>query len=209
MSVSAVTTLIIARHGNTFAADETPRRVGARTDLPLVQSGREQARKLGVYLRDHNLTPARIVTSELQRTRQTAELAAAAFDGAIPSRTEPAFNEIDYGPDENQTEDFVKARIGEGALTLWEHDGILPAGWSPSAEVIRSAWFEFAAGLADGETTLVVTSNGIARFALHLTGQWDHYRTREGLKLSTGALGVLTRRKGEPVWSLAGWNIRP
>ena len=30
------TRIIIARHGNTFAKDETPRRVGGRTDLDIV-----------------------------------------------------------------------------------------------------------------------------------------------------------------------------
>ena len=30
-----MTTLVVIRHGNTFEADEEPRRVGARTDLPL------------------------------------------------------------------------------------------------------------------------------------------------------------------------------
>ena len=205
----AVTTLIIARHGNTFAPDEPPRRVGARTDLPLVPSGRDQAKKLGLYLRDHNLTPQRIFTSELQRTRQTAELASAAFGKNITTTALPAFNEIDYGPDENQTENVVKSRLGEDVLMAWEQDGTMPDGWSPSAEQIRTAWFDFAASLTELDTTLVVTSNGIARFALHLTGQWDHNRTQSGLKLSTGALSILTRRKDDAVWTLAGWNIRP
>jgi transcriptional regulator GlxA family with amidase domain len=40
-----MTTLIIARHGNTFEDGETPRRVGARTDLPLS----EIAARCGFY----------------------------------------------------------------------------------------------------------------------------------------------------------------
>ena len=38
---------IVVRHGNTFEADEQPRRIGARTDLPLTAKGVEQARALG------------------------------------------------------------------------------------------------------------------------------------------------------------------
>ena len=42
--------LIIARHGNTFNKGETPTRVGSRTDIPLVDSGKEQAKLIGEYL---------------------------------------------------------------------------------------------------------------------------------------------------------------
>ena len=42
--------LVIVRHGNTFRAGETPTRVGARTDLPLVEE--ERARSAGRYLRE-------------------------------------------------------------------------------------------------------------------------------------------------------------
>ncbi len=40
-------TLYIVRHGNTFEPDEPPRRIGRRTDLPLVESGRAKEDKLG------------------------------------------------------------------------------------------------------------------------------------------------------------------
>ena len=35
--------LVIVRHGNTFRAGETPTRVGARTDLPLVEEERARS----------------------------------------------------------------------------------------------------------------------------------------------------------------------
>ena len=50
-------TLVIARHGNTFESGETPRRVGARTDLPLTEKGRQQAQAIGHYLKEHDLIP--------------------------------------------------------------------------------------------------------------------------------------------------------
>ena len=34
------TRIIIARHGNTFTKEQTPTRVGGRTDLPLVETER-------------------------------------------------------------------------------------------------------------------------------------------------------------------------
>ena len=52
-----MTTLIIARHGNTFGPEDTPTRVGARTDVPLVGSGLEQGRALGRWLKAQGLRP--------------------------------------------------------------------------------------------------------------------------------------------------------
>ena len=70
-----MTTLIIARHGNTFGPDDTPTRVGLHTDLPLVEEGREQARAIGHYLRDNQMIPDVVYSSVLQRTTETAEIA--------------------------------------------------------------------------------------------------------------------------------------
>ena len=39
------TRLLIARHGNTFQPDETPKRLGLQ-DIPLVESGLAQGRAL-------------------------------------------------------------------------------------------------------------------------------------------------------------------
>jgi probable phosphoglycerate mutase len=207
-----VTTLIIARHGNTFNPGEAPRRVGSRTDIPLVPSGHEQARKLGAYLHEHNLIPNRILTSHLQRARQTADIAGIELGIGIPIETTDRFNEIDYGPDENNTEDLVKARLGEQALKDWDAQGIMPDGWSPSASDIKAMWMDFSADLLRnqaGTTTMAVTSNGIARFALHLTGDWDGAKAEHGLKMGTGALSILTHRQDSDHWSVVGWNIRP
>ena len=70
-----MTTLIIARHGNTFGPDVTPTRIGARTDLPLVESGQTQGEKLGAWLKENEVYPEVVYSSELQRTKQTAEIA--------------------------------------------------------------------------------------------------------------------------------------
>ena len=54
-----MTTLIIARHGNTFNPGDTPTRVGKHTDMPLVEKGEAQGRALGRYLKEHERTRAR------------------------------------------------------------------------------------------------------------------------------------------------------
>lgn len=203
-----MTTLIITRHGNTFEAGETPRRVGARTDLPLTQQGHLQAQKIGEYLKENNLLPGTVYTSHLQRTIQTAQEILSSANLNLPTQPIDIFNEIDYGPDENQTEDRVIARIGQTALQHWEDDAVLPPGWSPNAETIRADWARFADGITQNETTLVVTSNGIARFALALTNHFDASRKQFSLKLATGAFGILDHTPGTG-WAVRDWNIRP
>lgn len=205
-----MTRLLIARHGNTFGVGDIVRRVGARTDLPLAESGVEQARKLGHYLAANGLEPDRVYTSELQRARQTANyaLAASGTSGTIMPRA--AFNEIDYGPDENQTEDQVIARIGRTGLRAWEDQGIVPPGWQVDPVQLQNMWREFGAELVRDmaeQTILVVTSNGIARFAPYLTGNYPAFLAKHKPKLATGALGVLTF--ANDFWTVTAWNVRP
>lgn len=126
-----MTILIVARHGNTFEHGEPPRRVGARTDLPLTEKGREHGRNLGTYLKKINLLPNVIYTSQLKRTMQTATEIINAAGLNVTPQPSGIFNELDYGPDENQPEETVLAQIGESALTAWEERGILPPAGRP------------------------------------------------------------------------------
>ncbi len=204
-----MTTLIIARHGNTFEKDETPRRVGARTDLPLTETGREQARALGQYLKNNELIPDMVFSSGLKRAAETASLAVKETAVPNPVYTLDIFNEIDYGPDENKTEAEVIARIGAAALKNWEDFATAPPGWTPHPDTIIANWRGFAQQISDGEeeVVLVVTSNGTARFAPHITGDFEAFRKTHPLKLATGALGILQNHNG--AWTVKDWNIRP
>ena len=95
------TRIIIARHGNTFAKDETPRRVGGRTDLDLVEE--ERGRNVGRYLKAKGLIPALVFAAPLKRTVNTAKLAIEEMGGGMPLEIDDSFREVDYGPDENKT----------------------------------------------------------------------------------------------------------
>lgn len=205
-------TLLIARHGNTFAPGETPRRAGARTDLPLVDKGRAQAQALGRWLAQWMTQaahpPLRIVAGPLLRTRQTAEHIAAALPHRPRIEVDEAFCEIDYGPDEGQTEEAVLARIGPEALARWDRHAIAPAGWLVDPEALKAMWMRFAAARAtEGGVTLVVTSNGIARFAPYLTGDFGAFAAAHPVKLATGAVGELAWDGAR--WRVERWNERP
>lgn len=204
-----MTTLIIARHGNTFEKGETPRRVGARTDLPLVDSGRVQARALGDWLKQSTLYPEAVYCSQLRRTKETAELALNTAGYKEPVFPLEIFNEIDYGPDENLPEDAVIKRVGEQALKDWDERAVVPPGWNFDPEKCIEDWKNFADHIvADKQScVMVVTSNGIARFAPHLTGDFDGFIRQHPLKISTGAACVLSYDNGR--WHILGWNVRP
>ncbi|MFA7275780.1 MAG: histidine phosphatase family protein [Pseudobdellovibrionaceae bacterium] len=199
------TRLIIARHGNTFSEGQTPTRVGARTDLPLVESGENQALKLGHHLLAARLVPHHIFTSTLKRTIDTARLASLAMGYEGTREPSPIFDEVDYGAQENLPEPDVIAQLGTDVLAQWDKKGVMPEGWLPRPATIITQWQEFLTRCVSdhaNQTVLVVTSNGIARFALALIPHGEDY----SLKLATGAYGIL-EYDGE--WSIAGWNIRP
>jgi len=202
--------LIIARHGNTFEPEETPRRVGFGTDLPLVSAGHAQAQKLGAYLKANNLVPDIVYTSTLKRTIETAEGALKELGISRPLHKSDLFDEIDYGPDENQTEITVIERIGNVAYNSWEFDSVMPKDWSPQPEVIRKRWQDFvkhAEAAHDGKTVLVVTSNGIARFAPQIANNAADVVPARKAKMSTGALSLFEGDGG--LWMISHWNVKP
>lgn len=195
---------IIMRHGNTFEAGDIPRRIGARTDLPLTKAGLDQARALGTHFANDGIVFDRVLVSPLRRTRQSAQAVLESHGSPVTIETAEWLREIDHGPDENMPEDAVVARIGAAALTDWDSAAISPAGWHVEADMRLAAWRSLFATPLFG-TTLIVTSNGAARFAL-LADEALKLASfgLSGLKLPTGSYGVIRRapngRLEVPVW---------
>jgi 2,3-bisphosphoglycerate-dependent phosphoglycerate mutase len=205
------TRLLIARHGNTFGPGDVVTRVGT-TDLPLVEKGLLQGRALGEYLKENNLIPDVIFTSNMRRAIQTAEQAQAVMQTQLLIQMLSIFNEIDYGIDENQPEEKVMARVGAEALAAWESSAKVPHGWKVDPNAIIKNWKEFAEHIArayEGKTVLVVTSNGIARFAPYLTGDFSTFSAQHSIKISTGALCIFEQSRTQNVWNCMHWNIKP
>ncbi len=204
------TRIIIARHGNTFTKDQTPTRVGGRTDLDLVES--ERGTNLGLYLKKFDLVPDMVYAAPLKRTTKTAKLAIEAIGKDIPFELDDSFVEIDYGPDENKTEDEVIARIGQEAIDKWNESAIVPDGWKVSVEGIIDAWNNFAAKVEKkfkNKTVMVVSSNGIIRFAPYLTGDFEGFCLEHDIKVGTGNVCVFEKEEGDKHWKCTAWNIKP
>lgn len=206
-----MTTLYIARHGNTFDKGDRVRRVGRRTDLPLSASGETQAKRLGDYFQKARLRFDKVFAAPLQRTMQTAHLicmqtqeehSVVAYDG---------LTEIDYGVDENQPEETVLERIGETAMRRWNEEAIPPEGWQVDPDALRRDWrrfFEELSHLADNACVLAVTSNGVARFALDAA---DISPKNAPRKLRTGAYGIVAIKQSASGLSaeITEWDSRP
>ncbi len=187
--------VFVVRHGNTFGPEDVVRRIGGRTDLPLVSSGREQARALGRHFTARGIVFDSCLCGPLSRTRQTAELISDTAGYNWPITLTEALREIDHGPDEGRPEAEVIARIGQPALDSWDRDAIVPDGWLVDADARRAAWADILAQVQG--TRLVVTSNGTARFAVP-----------GAAKLRTGGYGeiIITADRAARV---IAWDVRP
>lgn len=204
-----MTDIYIVRHGNTFDKGDVVTRVGARTDLPLSQSGQAQADALAKHFAARHPEGFDMAfCSPLLRTRQTAETILAGYEKAPDLRTLEFLREIDYGPDENQPEEKVIARIGEAALEAWDRDAVPPPGWEVSPDRLIAEWASLLNTLSAPPSfppVLIVTSNGIARFVLDAVVKMAC--EPDSIKLKTGAYGLI--RTCETGATLMDWNVRP
>ncbi len=204
------TRLIIARHGNTFRKGDVVTRVGGRTDLPLVEE--EKGTNLGKCLKENKMIPDVVFAAPLKRTMETARLAIKAMEKDIPLIEENSFREIDYGPDENKPEEEVIARIGEKALSRWNRKAIVPDGWNVNPEELAKTWIKWGNKIEQeyhSQTVMIVSSNGIIRFAPHLTGEYDTFCKENGLKVGTGCFCVFEKEYNDLYWRCVGWNVNP
>lgn len=201
-----MTRIVICRHGNTFDKGDVITRVGARTDLPLSISGIAQAKALA-----ENFSPKssgfrfqQAYCSSLLRTYQTADFILSSEHDSKELKVLKFLTEIDYGIDENKPEKDVVERLGRGAIVLWDEQAIPPEGWKVDPSAIIQSWKSFFDEHADDKgDILVLTSNGIARFALDAV---DEITTDAPRKLRTAAYGVIEIENGRS--KLTAWDLR-
>ncbi|WP_234430688.1 histidine phosphatase family protein, partial [Streptomyces sp. NRRL F-4489] len=119
-----MTDFLLVRHGETVWHAEN--RYAGRTDVPLTDRGREQARTLAHWAATAHLTAIR--TSPLTRARLTAAPAADAC-GLTP-HTDPRLTELDFGQGEGLTRDEMRRRFPQqlAAFLTDPADHHLPGG---------------------------------------------------------------------------------
>jgi broad specificity phosphatase PhoE len=160
-----MTALFVARHGQTDWNLE--RRWQGWADPPLNATGRAQAAELGETLAGREIT--RVVSSDLRRALETAEIAGARLGVAV--EIDPGLREVDVGEWSGLTSAEVEARYPEGferrrrGLTGWvegEEHGTM-------AERVLAALLDIA-GRNPGDRVLVVTHGGPLRVVLTACG---------------------------------------
>ena len=182
--------VVLVRHGETEWT-RTRQHTG-RTDLPLTEEGREQARLVGEALRGR--TFGLVLTSPLRRAHETAELAG--FGAAAQARED--LGEWDYGEYEGRTTKEIRSERPD--WSLWR-DGA-PGAESP-ADVGRRADRVVEEIRAAGVDTLVFGHGHQLRV---LAARWLGLEPAEGrlFALDTGTLSALGYERETPV--IRRWN---
>jgi uncharacterized phosphatase len=153
-----MTDLVLVRHGET----EWNRigRVQGRTDIPLNDTGREQARATGRRLQGQAFDA--VVSSPLSRAADTARIIAAELGLGEPETVE-ALVERDYGRAEGWTDDDIRDRMG-GHLVARESREATVARVKPALLAIAERH--------PGQRVLVVSHGGVIGSLIRDATRW-------------------------------------
>ena len=207
--------LFLLRHGNTFEKHETPVQVGARSDLPLTQQGREQARHFCSYLLGNQIIPRAIYAGGLKRQAETASILTAQMNAENSFHNEHALTELDYGHWEGLTSEAI-AEKWPNEYVSWTSQAEWPRhifGGSQDAHVGEMMrWInELRNCFNAGDAVIGVTSNGIIRFFYSLLAdEWQRciqQKQMEKLKVKTGHYCELLLYPNHV--EIKSWNSNP
>ncbi|MET0134492.1 MAG: histidine phosphatase family protein [Kibdelosporangium sp.] len=190
MAVETGTAVYLLRHGQTeWSADG---RHTGDTDVPLTDSGEQQARRAGLVisaLRGTHVPPARVFTSPRQRAVRTAELAGFEVDDKLEELAE-----WNYGDYEGLTTPQIREQVP--GWTVWSHP--VPGG-EDAKEVADRADTVLARVrelLRLGDVVLV----GHGHFSRVIMARWLGLPADQGVHFGLDAAGtaVLDHERGEP-----------
>ena len=199
--------IVLLRHGQTDY--NVAGRMQGHLDSVLTAVGLEQAAVAAPALAA--LGPDRMVSSDLRRAADTAEVVGAAC--GLPVKFDARLRETHLGRWQGRTVDEIE-RLDPGAIVAWRSDPewAPPGGESRVAVVARARpvvdELDAEFGDSDGSSTVLLVAHGglIAGLVTGLmelpTEVWPSF----------GGLGncrwaVLARREDHPRWRLAGYNV--
>ncbi len=182
--------VVLARHGETEWS-RTLRHTG-RTDVPLTEDGRAEARTLGERLADHEFE--RVLVSPLGRAAETCELAG--FGSAAERRDE--LMELDYGSVEGLT--TAEIRETTPGWTIWTHGA--PGGESVADAGRRVDPLVEELAVAVGDVAVFAHGHILRVLAARWLEQPAEFGAR--LALATGRLSVLGWER--ETRCVRGWN---
>jgi 2,3-bisphosphoglycerate-dependent phosphoglycerate mutase len=198
------TTLLVIRHGETVWNFEE--RFQGHGDSPLTETGRAQARSLGLRLRDVRFDE--MIASDLGRATETASIIAECTGHEF--QTDKRLRERNYGVLEGLTIPKIKARYSEvfDRLLANEPEYIVPKGESHQQHYQRNIDFldAFMAEKAGTTVTLVVHGGVLDSFLRFVSGlPLDHRRC---FIINNASLSVFRHGMfyGTPRWVVETWG---
>jgi broad specificity phosphatase PhoE len=185
--------VVLVRHGETEWSRDGKHT--GRTDVPLTDNGRSQAKALGDVLRGWSF--AAVWTSPRARATESCRLAGLGDVAVVRDELQ----EWDYGSYEGRT--TVEVREERPGWTLWR-DGV-PDG--ETAEEVGARADRVVTELRQLDGAAAVFSHG--HFLRVLTARWLGLDPREGrlFALDTGTIGVLGYERETAIVRL--WNQTP
>lgn len=185
--------IVLVRHGETEWSASGQHT--SRTDLPLVETGREQARALAQTLRGRTFTL--VLSSPLKRALETCRLTG--FGDVVEPREE--LHEWDYGEYEGLTTPQIKDRRPD--WSLWR-DGC-PGGESPDQVCARAD--RLLASLVEVDGGVLMFAHGhILRV---LSARWLDMPVSAGARLLLGAGALCVLGHERDTRALERWNEIP
>lgn len=183
------TVLYLLRHGETEWS-LSGRHTG-RTDIPLTEKGKEQAKLVAGYM--SKITFSKVLVSPLSRAQETAKLA-----GFSSATTCDDLTEFDYGSYEGLTTVEIRKNISD--WTVWTHPCI---NGETLAQVEARAKNVISLANSSGGNVAVVSHGHMLRI---LTAAWLQLPPSEGrhFMLDTSTISILSHERETPAIKL--WN---
>lgn len=183
-----MTTVLLLRHGQTIANAEGVL-AGWTPGVDLDDLGREQSEVAAQRLRDVNI--AAVLTSPLERCRQTADAVMNLHRADLPLHTEPSLAECRYGDWSGQQLEVLAKD------SLWELIQTHPSGVTfPGGEAIADMQSRALSAIRKwnrklGDTTYVVVTHGDVIKAVIADALGMHLDMFQRLRIDPGSISAV------------------
>jgi probable phosphoglycerate mutase len=199
LSSPQATRILAIRHGETMWNVDT--RIQGHLDIGLNDTGRWQAERLGMALKDEPITA--IYASDLSRAHDTA-LAVSRHNG-VPVQAEPGLRERSFGEFEGRTFAEIETELPEQAKRWRQRDpSFTPAG-GESLLMLKARVLSVAARLAaqhPGEQIALFAHGGVMDILYRAATRLDLQAARTWTLGNTAINRLLWSPEG---FSLVGW----